>query len=263
MIIDAHTHIYPDSIAQKAAENISDFYDLNMRYNGTVGSLLAMGGKAGVEKYVVHSVATLPRQVNAINEFIAGAVNSSGGKFIGFATLHPDDEDIAGHIDNAMALGLKGVKLHPDFQRFHIDGPRAMKLFEAIEGRLPVLIHAGDYRTDFSKPGRIVNVMKTFPKLDVIAAHLGGWSEWGDYAGELADRGVYVDTSSSRHWLPPGTMRELMDIFGEGKVFFGSDYPMWDASDELDMLMKILRDDKEKEQILHANFERLMEKYSM
>jgi len=258
MIIDAHTHIYPDKIAVKASQGISEFYKLRVLYDGTVGKLLDVGNSAGVDKYVVHSVATAPGQVASINSFISSAVAANPGKFIGFATLHPDSKCIVGDVDSAIAAGLSGIKLHPDFQKFNADSAKAMKIYEAIEGRLPLLIHAGDYRTEYSKPYRIHNILKTFPKLDVIAAHLGGWSEWGSYAKELADSGIFVDTCSSQGFLEPSRVRELIDIFGIDHVLFGSDYPMWDAGEELKMLSKILLTQEEKEKVFHLNFERLM-----
>ncbi len=260
MIIDAHTHIYPDKIAVKASQGISDFYSLRVLYDGTVGKLLEVGSSAGIGKYVVHSVATAPGQVASINGFIAGTVAANPEKFIGFATLHPDSKTIEDDVQSTINMGLTGIKLHPDFQKFNADSPKAMRIYETIAGRLPLLIHAGDYRTEYSKPYRILNILKAFPKLDVVAAHLGGWSEWGSNAAELAEAGVYVDTCSSQGFMEPSKVRELIDIFGVDKVIFGSDYPMWDASEELEMLSKILSED-EKEKVYHLNFEKLMAKF--
>ncbi len=261
MIIDAHTHIYPDKIAVKASHGIADFYQLSVLYDGTVGKLLETGNAAGISKYVIHSVATAPGQAASINKFIASAVAANPEKFIGFATLHPDSKTIEDDVQRIIDMGLIGIKLHPDFQRFNADSEKAMKIYKAIEGRLPLLIHAGDIRTEFSKPYRIVNIAKAFPELDIIAAHLGGWSEWGSSAKELAEAGVYVDTCSSQGFLEPSKVRELIDIFGIDKVIFGSDYPMWDAGEELEMLSKILSVD-EQENVFHLNFERLMTKYA-
>lgn len=260
MIIDAHTHIYPDKIARKASQGISDFYELRVLFDGTIGKLLEVGNSACIDKFVVHSVATSPDQVNSINRFITRSVAAHPDRFIGFATLHPDSKNINNDIENAINSGLSGIKLHPDFQKFNADSPKVMMIYEAIEGRLPLLIHAGDYRTEYSKPYRIVNIKKAFPKLDVIAAHLGGWSEWGSNAKELAEADVYVDTCSSQGFIEPSKVRELIDIFGTDKVIFGSDYPMWDAANELDMLHNILTA-LEKEKIFHLNFEKLLAKY--
>ena len=120
-IIDAHCHIYPDKIAQKAAGATCAFYGgLGSTLDGTVSTLLKEAEVAGIEHCIVQSVATTPKQVSSINNFIANTVVEGKGKFTGLGTLHPDSEDIKADIDEIINLGLKGVKLHPDFQKFRI-----------------------------------------------------------------------------------------------------------------------------------------------
>ena len=261
MIIDSHVHIYPDKIAHKASRGIGDFYGLDMSLDGTVGTLLKIGDAAGVDRFLVHSAATTPHQVRSINSFISDSVKEHHDRFIGFATLHPDCEDIPEIVDEAISLGLAGIKLHPDFQEFDIDCPRAMRMYEAIEGKMPVLFHTGDYRTQYSKPLKIINVLREFPKLDVIAAHFGAWSEWGNGAKELAEAEVYVDTSSSFYAMTPVRIMELINIFGTDHIFFGSDYPMWNVKNELETFMSLPLSDEDREKILHLNLENLLAKY--
>lgn len=261
MIIDSHAHIFPDKIAAKASRSIGDFYDIPMKYDGTLETLLSRGAECFIDKFLVQSVATTEKQVDSINEFIAQAVDNHNDKLIGFATLHPNSNCIAAQVDDAIKMKLKGVKLHPDFQKFDIDSKEAFLIYEAIEGRLPLLIHTGDSRTQFSKPSKLAKVLDRFPKLDVIAAHFGGWSEWEQGALELALKRVYVDTSSSMYALKPHQIRELIDIFGVDYVLFGTDYPMWDPQDELDMLAKVDLTEEERKKIYHKNIESLLSKY--
>lgn len=259
MIIDAHAHIYPAKIAAKAVAGVGSFYSgLEMHLDGTVDTLIKIGGDAGIDKFIVQSVATSPAQVESINNFISGSVNEHPDKLIGFAAMHPDYQDIEKEIDRAISLGLKGVKIHPDFQQFNIDDKNAMKIYEVIEGRLPILIHMGDHRTDYSKPHRLINVLDAFPKLEVIGAHFGGWSEWDDAAKTLGGRHLWVDTSSSLYSMTPEHARELIDIYGAENVLFGTDYPMWTARDELEMFDKIPLNDEEREMILYKNAERML-----
>lgn len=259
MIIDAHAHIFPDKIAEKAVEGIGSFYPgLTMHMNGKVGTLIDEGAKCGIEKFLVHSVATTAAQVESINNFIAECVKTYPDKLIGFAAMHPDYPNVASEIDRAVSMGLKGIKLHPDFQQFNIDDERAMKIYEAAEGRVPVLIHMGDHRYGWSKPHRLVKVLENFPKLDVIGAHFGGWSEWNDAEKELAGRRLWVDTSSSLYAMTPERAAELIHKFGADKVMFGTDYPMWTAKDELEMFYKIPLTDEEREMVLHKNAEKLL-----
>ena len=69
-LFDSHAHIFPGKIAEKAAKNIGAFYDLHMDFDGSVDKLLEVCAEAGVEKCLVHSVATTHEQVPKINNFI-------------------------------------------------------------------------------------------------------------------------------------------------------------------------------------------------
>lgn len=264
-IIDAHTHIYPDKIAFKASIGVGDFYDLKATYDGKVSTLINACENAGVSQCLVHSVATNASQVSSINSFIYETVNKYPGRFYGFATLHPhsSEKELLEHIEKAISLGLHGFKLHPDFQKFYADGKEAYNIYEIINGRLPVLIHAGDKRTEFSKPKRILNMCKAFPKQAFIAAHFGGWSEWGDCAKELSDCGIYVDTSSSQTFISPEKIRELIDIFTPSHVFFGTDYPIWNIKNEIEMLNRVLYDTTEAEQIYYKSFEQMLKNHNI
>ncbi len=127
-IIDFHAHIFPDKIAKKATENIGRFYGIEMSGNGSVNALLQSAAAFNVEKFIVHSTATTHRQVNAINDFIFDEI-SKESRFIGFMTLHPDmtKEEIDETVDLNIARGMKGIKLHPDFQKFHVDDKTRIK----------------------------------------------------------------------------------------------------------------------------------------
>ena len=260
MIIDAHAHIFPDKIAEKAVAGIGSFYSqlTMMNMNGSAETLIKTGEAAGVSKFLVQSVATVSAQVESINNFIADSVKKYPDKFIGFAAMHPDYEKVEQEIDRAISLGLKGVKLHPDFQEFAIDDERAMKIYEVIEGRLPLLIHMGDSRYNWSKPEMLAKVLDRFPKLDVIGAHFGGWSEWDRAEEILGGKRLWVDTSSSLYSMTPERARELIDAYGVENVLFGTDFPMWTAESELKMFDKIPLSEREREMILHENAERLL-----
>lgn len=259
MIIDAHAHIFPDKIAEKAAAGISGFYDnMPVRYNGMLSTLLEEGAEAGVDRFLVQSVATVPEQVTSINNFIAACVREYPEKLIGFGALHPDFPDIAGETERIISLGLKGIKLHSDFQRFNIDDERAYPIYEAAEGRLPILFHCGDPRYDFSSPKRLKNVVKRFPKLTVIGAHLCGWSKWDEAVELFEHSGVYTDCSSSLYALTPERAAEIFRRIGTDRVMWGTDYPMWSAKDELQRFAAVPLTENERESILCHNVLRLL-----
>lgn len=258
MIIDAHAHIFPDKIADKAAEGIGGFYGITAKYDGTLKTLLKQGGAAGVDKFLVQSVATVPEQVRSINNYISECVSLYPDRLIGFGAMHPDFEDIAGETERIISLGLKGIKLHSDFQRFNLDEKRAFAVYEAAEGRLPILFHIGDPRYDFSAPERLMRVVKRFPKLTVIAAHLAGWTMWDKGAELFESSGIYADCSSSLYALAPEHAAELIRKIGADRVFWGTDYPLWGAAEELNKLRSLPLSDEEKGNILGGNIARML-----
>lgn len=259
-IIDAHAHIYPDKIAVKATETIGVFYDIKMEMPaGTSERLLEDGGKNGVTRYVVHSVATTAHQVRSINEFIKREVEAHP-EFIGFITLHQDltEEKMMAEVDWAVANGMHGIKLHPDFQKFNIDDEAVEKIYRAASGKLPILFHIGDDRYEYSKPHRLVKMAKKYPEVNFIAAHFGGYRCWDDAPLYKGLDNVYFDTCSSLPFISAERARELIDLHGADKFFFGTDFPMWDAKSELERFNQIPLTTEEKEMILSKNLKKLL-----
>lgn len=253
-IIDSHCHIYPDKIAQKASDATGHFYDLPSSLDGKISTLLQHGEAAGIQHFIVQSVATTPKQVSSINNFIASSVAESGGRFTGLGTLHPDSADMKADVDEIISLGLKGVKLHPDIQQVRLDDPRMLKMYELCEGRLPMLIHTGDCRYDYSNPNRMIPILDSYKNLTVIGAHFGGWSIWEEATEKFCDReNFFVDCSSSLYAITPEKAKQLIMMYGHERVLFGTDYPLWTPEAEIERFMKIDLTEKQREDILYNN----------
>ena len=256
-IIDAHCHIYPQKIAAKAVAAIGNFYDIRMSEDGTAASLIREGESIGVEKYVVHSTATTVHQVRSINEYIYGEMQAHP-EFIGFMTLHNEmtDEAIEEEVELALSREMKGVKLHPDFQKFNIDD--AENIYRVTAGKLPVLLHMGDKRYDFSSPERLRKMAEKYPEQVFIGAHFGGYSVW-DKVECLKDLpNVYFDTSSSLWFLDKAKAADLIHRFGHERYFFGTDFPMWRHDEELKRFLALDLTEEEREDILYNNVAKLL-----
>ena len=258
-IYNMHTHIFPDKVVDRAVNAIGDFYGIGMSKSGTSQDLIDDGQRFGVKKYLVCSTATKANQVESINSFIAKEA-SLHPEFVGFGSLVPDFCDIESEVERIIFLGLKGIKLHPDFQKFNIDDPNAFKIYEAVQGRLPILFHTGDNRYEYSRPKRLLNVLEKFPKLVAIGAHLGGYSQWDEAQSTFLDDipylshpRLYIDTSSSLMFLPPQMATKIIKKHGVDKVFFGTDYPMWNHEEEFALFSKLELSDLEREKILYKN----------
>lgn len=258
MIIDFHAHIYPNKIAEKATKSIGDFYNAPMKYNGHPDELILSGSKIGVTNYVVHSTATKPMQVESINNFILEEVENHP-EFIGFGTIHPDYNDFETELKRIKNANLYGVKLHPDFQKFQIDCAKMDNIYETLASlNLPVLVHAGDCRYDFSGPKRIRNVLEKHPNLTLIAAHFGGYTEWDHSIEFLVGQKVFFDTSSSLWKLPLEKANQIIKMHGIEKFLFGSDFPMWDHEEEFERFNKLDLSSNEKDLVLYKNAQNLL-----
>lgn len=255
-IIDLHNHVYPDKIAAKAVKSIGTFYgDSPMKGKGTLKDLLNSGKKAGIGYHVVSSVATEPKQVTAINNFMASL--SAYPNLIRFGTIHPGIDNPDKEIKRIKSLGLQGIKLHPDFQRFNIDDPAMIPVYEALEGSLPVLFHIGDHRMDYSSPARLAKIIDMFPGLTIIAAHLGAYMVWDKQWSILIGKKIYIDTSSTLMYIQPEQAVKIIRAHGVDKTLYGTDYPMWSHSEEVKRFLSLGLSSSENRRILWTNASKL------
>ncbi|MBP3360029.1 MAG: amidohydrolase [Clostridia bacterium] len=253
-VIDSHCHIYPDKIAERATAATGDFYHISIEYDGKVSTLKRESEKAGINFCIVQSVATTPQQVSSINRFIAEST-AENKCFAGLGTLHPESENQERDVNEIISLGLKGVKLHPDIQGFRIDDDRCFKIYELCEKKgLPILMHTGDCRYDYSNPDRLIPVLENFYRLIIVGAHFGGWSVWKAAARQLHGyNNLYVDTSSSLYALKPEEAREIISLYTEDRVLFGTDFPMWNQSEEMNRYKALNLSPEQNEKILYRN----------
>lgn len=248
-IIDVHTHVYPDAIAYKAAQSVRDYYQTgDNSISGTVSTLLQYAEKAGSPECVILPVAVKPNRTRHINEFILEQM-ALHKTFYGFGTIHAAMEQLPEEVDYILSRGFYGLKFHPDCQGFAIDDPRLYPVYEQIQGKLPVLYHMGDTKSDFSHPARLRKVLKAFPGLQVIAAHFGGHRMQEIAREELSDTNCFFDTSSSMMFMEPGEPEKYICHYGAERFVYGSDYPMWNPEQETAEFMKLRLTDAQLEQI--------------
>ena len=260
-IIDCHAHIFPEKIAEKASINIGAFYGLPTKFIATTKNLIKSGEPIGVTKFAVQSVATKADQCSVINNFILEEMTKHEGVIYGLGAMHPDlkKDEIDEIIKFVKANNLRGIKLHPDIQKFNTDDPKMHEIYDQLsQNELPLLIHSGDFRYDYSRPFRLANILKLFPKLKVIAAHFGGWMQWDEAMELLFPTNCFIDTSSTFDFIPRNKIREALNLFGSERVLFGSDYPMWPARYELNYLDSLALDEEVMDKILYKNCAQLL-----
>ena len=256
-VFDFHCHIFPEKIAPKAVANIGAFYHLEMTKKGTVDDLVTLYQEYGIDNMLVHSTATREQQVEHINDFIIEEVRKHK-ELIGFGTMHPDYKNKEQEFQRILECGLKGLKIHPDFQEVNIDDKRMYPIYEMVGDKVPILFHVGDKVKDFSHPRRLLKVMNDFPKLRPVAAHMGGYSVWDEALELFKGRQVWFDTCSSFAFLTNQKIEKIMKTHGVEKILFASDYPMWDAKKEYERLLTLDLTQSQLEDILYNNGMRLL-----
>ena len=261
MLIDFHTHIFPDKIAPKAIQNLSEKAGgTKPYYDGTQNGLIQYMHVNGVDKAVVLNIATNPGQQRSVNDFAASVNN---GPLIAFGSVHPDAPDALDELDRICDLGLKGVKLHPDYQQFYGDDQKMTPIYEKIAQKGLVLVfHSGVdiglYPPVYMTPERLLNALKPLEGATVIAAHFGGYMMWEKALDLLGGRCVYFDTAYAVGRIPPKIAKRIILEHGADKIIFASDLPWSDAGEEVGMLNTLGLTQDQLDMIFYGNAQKIL-----
>lgn len=257
-VIDFHAHAFSEKIADRAVENLENHYKVKISNGGRISDLLGSARDGGIEHLVLCSAATKPEAVKINNDWVASIANKQPDFITGFGSLHAGMIDFEKELDRMRDLGLKGIKIHPDFQGFDIDDQRMWPIYEAIGEDFILLFHVGDKISEASKPSKLAKVLDAFPKLKVVAAHLGGWSRWDEAKEYLLKRDIYIDTSSTFWCLSREERVSLMRFHGTERVLFGTDYPIRNHKLELEDFLSLPLSTSERDDILFNNAKQLL-----
>lgn len=263
MVIDFHTHIFPEKIAARAYETLS----VNGRtagyapiHNLTREELLKKMDEYGVDLSVVCPVATKPTQSQKNLEW---GVTLKSERLDCIAGLFPDAESWKKNVDDAVSMGYKGVKLHPEYQNFVVDEDAMLSLYEyAFSKDLFILFHAGydpiGKEPFKSNPKKFARLAEEFKGAKIVVAHLGGQSQWDDVEKYLVGKDVYLDTAMGFDYYSQEQFLRILKAHGSDKILFGSDSPWSNTGKELASIRSLPITDEEKENILYKNAKKLL-----
>ena len=244
-IIDMHNHVFPDKVALRGAESIRDYYELPLRGDGTLATVLESASRYRVRHLVLCSAALRPEKVHTANTFVASLCEQDS-RLVALGTTHAEVDDQEAVFAEIERLGLSGVKLHPEFQGFAIDDERLYPAYrEAARLNIPVLFHVGDPKSELSSPKKVFRVMEKVPELVVIAAHMGGYKA-KEEAECLVGTHCYFDTSQWFNYLTESEFLERIEKHGSEKILFGSDYPLNVPAEEIVRFYAVCMDDETK-----------------
>lgn len=261
MLIDFHTHTFPEKIAEKAIQKLSFASGgLTPYTDGTFNGLKQLLLRSKIDKAVVLNIATNAKQQKNVNDF-AAEINDNNNIFA-FGSVFPDSPDALFELERIKSLGLKGVKLHPDYQGFSVDDEKMKPIYKKISDLgLITVFHAGQ---DFgfpppygATPEKMEKALLWFSS-PVIAAHFGGVGCGEQVIKHLCGKDIYFDTSFGYSAMPKYYAEQIINLHGADKILFGTDTPWQTAEMEMKLLhsLDIPADDFEK--ITHKNAEKLL-----
>lgn len=258
MVIDFHTHIFPDKIAARSIAALEDKSGIQAATDGTLDGLLSSMERNCVDLSIILPVVTKPSQFDSVNAFAASVNERYKGRLISFGGIHPDCEDYKAKLDTIKALGLPGIKIHPDYQRVMIDDVRYMNIIEyASELGLIIMTHAG---VDIGlpdpvhcPPDKMRKVLDTIKPQKMVLAHYGGWKQWDQVYEYLAGENVYFDMAFTFDYIDREAFMKIREKHDKDKILFATDSPWSDAARDIAALQSMPIPEAAMEDILWRN----------
>jgi predicted TIM-barrel fold metal-dependent hydrolase len=262
MIIDIHTHVFPDELAPTAMKSLTTGIhgELTPVSDGTLSGLLKNMDDGGIDISVIQPVVTKQSQFRKANEWAAGARSD---RIVSFGGLYPHTDDYKRDIDFLVDLGLPGFKLHAEYQDFIVDSDDMLPIYDyAFSRGLVILQHAG---VDLAFPPPYKSTPRQFARIAqamrggvMIVAHLGGFHQWDTVEEDLAGCGLYLDTSTGFDIYPQDLFLRVVEKHGADKLLFGSDAPWTSAKTEAEQLRAMPLPAEDIEAILGGNAKRIL-----
>lgn len=266
-LIDIHAHAFPDAIAKRAMDMLSEQCEglWELHGCGTIAGLKRSMIENDIEKSAVCGIATKPGQWKGILRWLMEVMRQDDC-FIPFASVHPDDENPAEVLFEIKAAGVKAIKLHPVHQDFIMDEPRMDAIYSAArDAGLLVAFHCGydigHIDSDPHKqagPERLANVAKKFGDMKILATHMGGFLMWDDVEKYLVGSDVYFETSFSLTHMDREQFKRIVRMHGYDKICFGSDWPWMDQGEMRDKVRSCYFGVKPDEKIFRENAIKLL-----
>ncbi len=260
-VIDFHTHIFPDDLAPRAINLLRQYSPEARAFtDATLSGLKKSMKKAGVALSVLLPIATKPSQVATINKSCG---ELASGDIVPFGTLHPGSGTFAEDISLLQSLGVRGIKFHPEYQDFHIDDPAFFPMYEAIQASgLIVVFHTGKdpgpFTCDHALPPAIKKLHGNFPRMTIVAAHMGGWKVWDEVEKYILGLPLFFDTAALHEWMDKKEFVRLARKHGIDRILFGTDSPWFDQAAVIEWVDSMDLTQEEKDKIFYKNAETLL-----
>ena len=260
-MIDFHTHIFPEKIAEGTLKFLQSRCHTVPNTNGMADGLLKSTEEAGLDCSIVLPVVTKPSQFGSINRFASQFME---GKIVSFGGIHPDTEDYKADLNQIKEYGFKGIKLHPDYQEVFIDDIRYKRIIDyASELGLIISVHAG-FDPGYPDcihctPKRTYDMIKEVKPEKMVLAHMGGFRLWDEVEEYLTGENVWFDTAVVFGEIPDEQFVRIVKNHGADRILFATDSPWAGQKEFVEYLQKLPLTEAEKQMIFHDNAEKLLQ----
>lgn len=268
MIIDFHTHIFPDKIAKTTIDLLAKNSDGKPNTDGTVQGLVDAMDRADADICVTLPVLTKPSQFDSVTNFVVGVnerfKSANKRKIISFGGMHPQCDDIDGKMAYLKSLGIKGVKIHPDYQNTFIDDDGYIEILKAAKKYdMIVVTHSGVDDGYIGQPirctpERVLKVIKMVNHNKFVLGHFGAHKLWKEVYDVLAGENVYFDTAFTLHEIDEKTFKDILLKHGEDKALFATDCPWRDIKEDLEILKSYNLEEETMNKLLYKNALKLL-----
>ncbi len=278
MIIDFHTHTFPEFLVSKVIPKLEKGASIHAYVDGTLGGLKLSMEEADVDLSILLPVATTISQVSTCNNGAIVINEENPGRIISFGAMHPEFENCKKELKRIKEMGLKGIKLHPDYQKTMLDDIKYKRVIEAAsELDLITIVHTG---VDIGLPGpvharpqMIKNLITDVKPEKLVLAHMGGFQLWEEALELLAGENVYLDTAFSLgsinyfeevreedkvSMMKDELFMKMLDAFGEDRILFATDSPWGGQKETLQAFDKLPLTEKQRDKILSENARNLL-----
>lgn len=266
MVIDFHTHVFPEEIAARTIRALEKRSHAKAASDGTLEGLRSSMKEDHIDYSVILPVVTKPSQFESINKYAAQINNTDG--ILSFGGIHPENDSIPEKLSYIKSLGLKGVKLHPDYQNTYIDNENYIKIIkECLNLNLCTVIHAG---LDIGLPAPIhcppdrayIMLQKVLADCNkdskIVLAHVGGHLQWRLVEELLVGQNVYFDLSYSMHFMDKNTLVRIIENHGSDRILFATDSPWSSQRESVELVQSLPLGNDDLDNILYKNAMRLL-----
>lgn len=256
MYIDFHIHAYADEIAERALKKLKETAEVDAFTDGTVQNTRKKLEQWGIAKGVLLPVATKPTQQSTINSW---AIENNFGNIVSFGTVHPYSDSIEYELERIAAAGLKGIKLHPDYQDCFMCDEHMQAIYKKCgELGLIIVLHMGydpvSPKTRHAMPSDLAEMAEKYPHVTFVGAHMGGMNNWESVLYYLKGApNVYIDTAFIAPFMSDEMLCRMVNEYGEDKILLASDLPWSIPTDEIKMIQRAVKSKTAKEKIYYKN----------